>query len=67
MESYLPGNPGNPPTMKPSLLRIGVRLAIILVMTAGSGVAQAADDIEIFFKWAERLITKAISNKRISC
>ena len=50
MESYLPGNPGNPPTMKPSLLRIGVRLAIILVMAAGSGVAQAADDIENLFQ-----------------
>jgi hypothetical protein len=36
--------------MKPSLLRIGVRLAIILVMTAGSGVAQAADDIENLFQ-----------------
>ena len=50
MESPLPGNLGNPPTMKPSLLRIGVRLAIILVMTAGSGVAQAADDIENLFQ-----------------
>ncbi len=36
--------------MKPSLLRIGVRLAIILVMAAGSGVAQAADDIENLFQ-----------------
>jgi hypothetical protein len=50
MESPLPGNLGNPPTMKPSLLRIGVRLASILVMTAGSGVAQAADDIENLFQ-----------------
>jgi hypothetical protein len=50
MESPLPGNLSNPPTMKPSLLRIGVRLAIILVMTAGSGVAQAADDIENLFQ-----------------
>ncbi len=36
--------------MKPYLHRIGVRLAFILVMAAGSGVATAADDIETLFQ-----------------
>jgi hypothetical protein len=36
--------------MKPYLHRIGVRLAFILVMGAGSGVVRAADDIENLFQ-----------------
>ena len=51
MQWLVSDNPGiPPPAMKPYLQRIGVRLAFILVMGAGSGVATAADDLENLFQ-----------------